>query len=84
MLTALADDVDVVALDARGHGSTSLQPEDDFSLSTLVDDALAVLAQLALKGDVFLVGHSMGGVVATHVADRLLRLAPSPKPDAGQ
>lgn len=62
----------VVAMDLRGHGKTSTTNDLDLSIDTLCDDVLAVLK--TMYGDsppaIILVGHSMGGSVAVHVAAR--------------
>ncbi|HEX8498017.1 MAG TPA: alpha/beta hydrolase [Actinomycetales bacterium] len=55
----------VVALDLRGHGSSTWAGPYSFTL--MRDDVLGVLGALGLD-DVVLVGHSMGGVVAYLVA----------------
>ncbi|KAE8666417.1 Phosphatase methylesterase 1 isoform 2 [Hibiscus syriacus] len=60
----------VVAMDLRGHGKSSSENDIDLSIETMCDDVFAVLK--ALYGDsppaIVLVGHSMGGSVAVHVA----------------
>ncbi|CAL5414311.1 unnamed protein product [Camellia sinensis] len=60
----------VVAMDLRGHGKSSTENELDLSIETLCNDAIAVLK--TMYGDsppaIVLVGHSMGGSVAVHVA----------------
>ncbi|KAL2497475.1 esterase/lipase/thioesterase family protein [Abeliophyllum distichum] len=60
----------VVAMDLRGHGKSSTEDELNLSIETLCNDVLAVLK--TMYGDsppaIVLVGHSMGGSVAVHVA----------------
>lgn len=60
----------IVAMDLRGHGKSSTEDDIDLSIETLCKDVLAVLKEL--YGDsppaIVLVGHSMGGSVAVHVA----------------
>ncbi|KAJ4827043.1 hypothetical protein Tsubulata_030791 [Turnera subulata] len=60
----------VVAMDLRGHGKTSTENDIDLSIETMCNDVIAVLK--AMYGDappaIILVGHSMGGSVAVHVA----------------
>lgn len=60
----------IVALDLRGHGKTSTENDLDLSIETMCNDVLAVLKEM--YGDsppaIVLVGHSMGGSVAVHVA----------------
>ncbi|XP_020110551.1 protein phosphatase methylesterase 1 isoform X2 [Ananas comosus] len=62
----------VVAMDLRGHGKSSTENDSDLSIETLCNDVLAVLK--TMYGDsppaIILVGHSMGGSVAVHVAAR--------------
>lgn len=67
----------MVALDLRGHGKSSTENDMDLSVETLCNDVLAVLK--TMYGDsppaIILVGHSMGGSVAVHVAAK--RAVPS-------
>ncbi|RZC54536.1 hypothetical protein C5167_013381 [Papaver somniferum] len=60
----------VVAMDLRGHGKSSTEDDSDLSIETLCNDVLAVIK--AMYGDsppaTVLVGHSLGGSVAVHVA----------------
>lgn len=60
----------VVAMDMRGHGKSSTENEIDMSTETLCNDVQAVVK--TMYGDappaIVLVGHSMGGSVAVHVA----------------
>lgn len=59
----------VVAMDLRGHGSSSRPGSYSFEL--MRDDVIGVLAALDLES-VTLLGHSMGGVVAYLVAQARL------------
>lgn len=59
------DDLDVVAHDRRGYGSTPAA--DDPSTFTHVDDLVAVLDALGIDR-AFLVGNSMGGALAIDAA----------------
>ncbi len=78
----------VVAPDLRGHGDSARTPE--YPLSGLRDDLLDLLDALEIK-DFTLVGHSLGGYLASLVAqarpDRVTRLVledpPAPPPDPG-
>ncbi|PWA99187.1 esterase/lipase/thioesterase family protein [Artemisia annua] len=60
----------VVAMDLRGHGKSSTENEVDMSIETLCNDVQAVVK--TMYGDsppaIVLVGHSMGGSVAVHLA----------------
>jgi pimeloyl-ACP methyl ester carboxylesterase len=68
VLTELAEDRRVVALDLPGHGeSEGADDPDAYSLSATAVWVLRVLDGLRL-GDVHLLGHSMGGLVVQRVA----------------
>ncbi|KAJ1391255.1 Protein phosphatase methylesterase, eukaryotic [Sesbania bispinosa] len=60
----------VVAMDLRGHGKSLTENDLDLSVETMCNDVLAVIKEL--YGDsppaIVLVGHSMGGSIAVHVA----------------
>ena len=81
----LAERHRVLALDLRGHGASDWP--GSYALERMRDDVVGVLDALGL-GEVVLVGHSMGGVVAYLVAfahpERVSRLvvedAPPPWP----
>ncbi|MFE9406313.1 alpha/beta fold hydrolase [Streptomyces sp. NPDC006530] len=66
----------LVALDLRGHGDSDWS--DDYRVATMAEDVIAAADHLGLER-VSLVGMSLGGVVAAHVADthpgRVERLA---------
>ncbi|KAJ1649865.1 Protein phosphatase methylesterase 1 [Dispira simplex] len=65
------DEVSLLAYDCRGHGGTHTAQEYDFSLDTLAADLCHVIAQIYQLNpipDTVLVGHSMGGAVASHAA----------------
>ena len=52
-----------LALDLRGHGSSTTPPDDDYSIDSLAEDIEAVVDSLDLKRFV-LVGHSLGAAAA--------------------
>jgi protein phosphatase methylesterase 1 len=67
----------ILSLDARGHGSTQVIPEQailDLSLETLGADLLSVIDKTKSKmgwkelPPMILIGHSLGGAVVTDVA----------------
>lgn len=62
--------VQVVNVDLRGHGESSHAPTiDGYVAAGYADDVIAVLEHVD-AGAALLVGHSLGGVVATAVAQR--------------
>ena len=70
----------VVAFDWRGHGDHNREDETNMSQPTLINDAIEVLAfvheQFPTK-TLVLVGHSMGGAMATKVVDYLEKEMPN-------
>ena len=61
-----ADGWGVVAVDLRGHGDSDWHPQQDYTLSGLVEDLLAVVALLDVPP--VLVGASLGGYTALAAA----------------
>jgi len=66
VIEALADDYDMVAPDARGHGLSDA-PEHGYTAADHAADVVALISALGLRRPV-IIGHSMGGMVATLVA----------------
>ncbi|XP_016202216.1 protein phosphatase methylesterase 1 [Arachis ipaensis] len=62
----------VVAMDFRGHGKSVSDNDLDLSVETMCNDVIAVIKQLYGESPpaIILVGHSMGGSIAVHVAAR--------------
>jgi pimeloyl-ACP methyl ester carboxylesterase len=58
-----------LALDLRGHGSSTTPPNDDYSIESLAEDIEAAVDSLDLKRFV-LVGHSLGAAAAIAFAGR--------------
>jgi pimeloyl-ACP methyl ester carboxylesterase len=56
----------VTLMDARGHGE-SAKPESGYDLTTMAGDMIALMKQLSMKKPV-IIGHSMGGSLAAHIA----------------
>ncbi len=59
----------VIAIDLRGHGSSS-KPRGDYSMETLQADLMAVLDALGVNEKIVLVGHSFGGALVSEFAYR--------------
>ncbi|OAP62259.1 hypothetical protein AYL99_04462 [Fonsecaea erecta] len=82
-------DFNIVRFDWSGHGRSTTPATT--SIDSYVGDCLAVMDELKLK-DVNVVGHSLGGLIALHLAakaaDRIKSLVlfgpVSPPPEAGQ
>lgn len=53
-------------MDARGHGLSS-KPDNGYDLTTMAGDIIALIKFLGLNKPV-IIGHSMGGSLAAHVA----------------
>lgn len=62
----------VLAFDFRGHGQSRFENSDDLDADTLVNDTVLLLNTLYGSSpsppSIILVGHSMGGAIATRVA----------------
>ncbi|WP_226345682.1 alpha/beta fold hydrolase [Agilicoccus flavus] len=58
----------VVAWDQRGHGASGTGPADAYDLDRLGDDLALVIETVAPRGDLVLVGHSMGGMTMMSLA----------------
>ncbi|MEV4625380.1 alpha/beta hydrolase [Micromonospora sp. NPDC049523] len=63
VLPELARHYTVIAPDLRGAGDSDAPP-DGYDKKTLADDVHGLLAQLDLDGDICLVGHDIGTMVA--------------------
>ncbi|MFB0626672.1 alpha/beta fold hydrolase [Streptomyces sp. AB3(2024)] len=63
---ALGDAWRVIAPDQRGHGDSDRAP--DYSRAGYVADAVALLDHLGLDAPVALLGYSLGGLNAVHLA----------------
>ncbi|KAH7398684.1 Alpha/Beta hydrolase protein [Phaeosphaeria sp. MPI-PUGE-AT-0046c] len=55
----------IIALDLRGHGHSTAPPSATFTIPDFCADAVALLRHLDIATDVLVMGHSMGGIVAS-------------------
>lgn len=66
----------MISFDFRGHGSNQLGEGEDLSQETLIDDTLKVLAYVDEKypdDTIILIGHSMGGSIATKTSAKIFK-----------
>ncbi|KAF1938127.1 alpha/beta-hydrolase [Clathrospora elynae] len=66
-IPALIQDYYVIVFDLRGHGHSSAPENITYSIKDFTDDAVALLDHLNFTRDVLVMGHSMGGIVASAV-----------------
>ena len=64
---ALRDDFHVYALDLRGHGNSAWAPGAMYSIAEHILD-LSALLDIIAGFPVYLIGHSLGGMIVTHYA----------------
>lgn len=70
----LKKDSVVYSFDFRGHGTHFCENETDLSEDTLVNDTIKVLLHIHQNNPnsaINLVGHSMGGAIATKTANKI-------------
>jgi pimeloyl-ACP methyl ester carboxylesterase len=67
-IPALAERYRVIAFDNRGAGRTT-QPEAGYTIEDMADDAAGLLAHLGIDS-AHIIGTSMGGMIAQHLALR--------------
>ena len=66
----------IIAFDFRGHGFNTQTPHNDLSEKTLINDTIEVLNHVHEKypdENLILVGHSMGGSIATKTCCTILK-----------
>jgi len=64
LLRRYGDNLRIITYDHRGHGRSSTAPMSTYSVTTLAADLADVLIALNVAGQLTLVSHSMGGMVA--------------------
>nr|CDS33432.1 protein phosphatase methylesterase 1 [Hymenolepis microstoma] len=74
MQKAITEDVrcQCLAVDMRGHGDTNCNDLSDYSIDTLANDIVQIIFAMfpTEAPPIILIGHSMGGAVAVHVAQK--------------
>jgi pimeloyl-ACP methyl ester carboxylesterase len=71
----MKDQSTVISFDFRGHGDHYCDNETDLSEETLVLEAIRVfkhVSEMFNEASIILVGHSMGGSIATKTASKIL------------
>jgi len=66
VIRSLPEGFDVIRYDLRGHGRSE-KPQGPYRLADIVDDHLALLAQLGIDR-AHVVGYSLGGLIAQAIA----------------
>lgn len=68
IIPSLTSQTRCIALDTPGSGLSALGSKEQ-SIKTIAEDALSLLDALDVKEKVVVVGHSMGGIVASLMAE---------------
>ena len=66
----------IISFDFRGHGFNTQTPSNDLSENTLINDTIEVLKHIHEKyinENIILIGHSMGGSIATKTCCKILK-----------
>lgn len=64
------DDVRCLLMDLRGHGATGEVPFEKCSVGGAADDVARVVEKRCPEGEMIIVGHSLGGLIALNLARR--------------
>ena len=64
-IPALVQKYHVIAFDLRGHGHSSAPESITYTIKDFAEDAVALLQHVNHTKDVLVMGHSMGGIVAS-------------------
>ena len=75
-LALINKDYRIISFDFRGHGYNTQSPYNDFSEKTLINDTMQVLNHIHEKypeENLILLGHSMGGSIATKTCCEILK-----------
>ena len=66
----------VISFDFRGHGYNTMSQGDDLSEENLINDTITVLNYINEKyplDNIIVIGHSMGGSVATKTCEEIFK-----------
>lgn len=75
-LALVNKDYRIISFDFRGHGFNKQVPHNDLSEKTLINDTITVLNHIHEKykdENLILIGHSMGGSIATKTCCKILK-----------
>lgn len=64
-IPALLPSYHIITLDLRGHGHSTAPTGASYTISDFCSDAIALLKHLNYTSNVLVMGHSMGGIVAS-------------------
>jgi pimeloyl-ACP methyl ester carboxylesterase len=67
-IPSLLQDYYTITLDLRGHGHSSAPANATYRINDFASDAVALLQHLGYTKDVLVMGHSMGGIVASSLS----------------
>ncbi len=65
---ALSGAYNCLTMDLRGHGKSQSASRESYSLAAMAEDALRVLNENEVEERAVIVGHSLGGMIAQHLA----------------
>ncbi|KAM3084900.1 hypothetical protein ACMFMG_003345 [Clarireedia jacksonii] len=69
MLPEISRKSTCVAIDTPGSGLSTLGVAQQ-TVSSIVDDAIALLDTLSVRSKILVIGHSMGGIIASEIATK--------------
>jgi len=76
LLSSLSKNYRIISYDYRNHGYNKMEPKNDLSIETLINDSEKVLLkinELFPKDTMIILGHSLGGGVAVKTCKHILK-----------
>ena len=76
LLSSLSKNYRIISYDYRNHGFNKMEPKNDLSIETLINDSEKVLLkinELFPKDTMIILGHSLGGGVAVKTCKHILK-----------